>query len=36
MTPNRHSSREIVESALLWGVGVVVPVLLMMLILIWG
>jgi hypothetical protein len=35
MTPNRHSSRETVESALLWGVGVVVPVLLL-LILIWG
>jgi hypothetical protein len=35
MTLNRHLSRETVESALLWGVAVVVP-MLVMLILIWG
>jgi hypothetical protein len=28
MAPNRHSSRETVQNALLWGCGVVAPVLL--------
>ena len=36
MAPNRHSSRETVQNALLWGCGVVAPVLLMLLILMWN
>jgi hypothetical protein len=37
MTPNRHSSSETVENALLWGFGVLAPILLMLLILVlWG
>jgi hypothetical protein len=35
MEPNRHLSSETVKNALLWGVGVMLPVLLM-LVLIWG
>ena len=36
MAPNRHSSRETVQNALLWGCGVVAPVLLMLLIFMWN
>jgi hypothetical protein len=32
MTPNRRSSSETVKSALLWGFGVFVPILLMLLV----
>jgi len=35
MTPNRHSSSETVKNAVLWGVGVVAPILLMLKF-IWG
>jgi hypothetical protein len=36
MTPNPHSRRATVQNALLWGFGVVAPVVLMLLILLWG
>jgi len=36
MAPNRHLSSETVKNALLWGFGVFVPTLLMLLILMWG
>jgi hypothetical protein len=36
MTPNPRSRRATVQNALLWGFGVVAPVVLMLLILLWG
>jgi hypothetical protein len=35
MAPNRHLSSETVKNALLWGFGVFVPVMVMLVILWW-